>query len=88
MTYRVDLSKSVTKELDALARKTRDRIIEHLREIQENPRLFGSKKLTASDAYRLRVGTHRIIYEIDEQQRVVKILMIEDRKNAYRRLNR
>jgi mRNA-degrading endonuclease RelE of RelBE toxin-antitoxin system len=34
--------------------------------------------------WRIRVGDHRVIYEIDEEVRAVKIMRIRHRREAYR----
>lgn len=88
MPYKIVLVKSAIKEFENLPTKTHDRIIVHLRHLEENPRHFGAEKLTAREAYKLRVGSYRIIYQIDDTIEEVKILMVEDRKQVYKRLKR
>jgi mRNA interferase RelE/StbE len=86
--YRIDLTKSAAKELGRLPTTTHDKIIDRLRELEEDPRLRGSEKLTAVDAYKLRVGNLRIIYQIDDAKREVRVVMVDDRKQIYKRLRR
>lgn len=88
MRYRIAISRSAVKELDSLPSKIHDKIIDHLRQLEENPRLFGAEKLTAIDAYKLRVGNFRIVYKIDDSKKEVEIVMVEDRKQVYQRLRR
>lgn len=88
MPYKITLAKSAVKELESLPTKPHDWIIEHLRQLEENPRIFGAQKLRAREAYKLRVGSYRIIYEIDDTTQEVKVLMVEDRKQVYKRLKR
>jgi mRNA interferase RelE/StbE len=88
MAYKIVLVKSAVKELEKLSAKIHDKIVEHLRQIEANPRMFGAEKLTARQEYKLRVGNHRIIYSIDDVLQEVKILMIEDRKQVYKRIKR
>ena len=88
MPYRIVLSKSAIKELDGLPHKTHDHVIGHLRQLEENPRVFGSEKLTAINAYKLRVGNYRIVYEINEPEKEVRVVMVDDRKQVYKRLRR
>ena len=88
MRYRVVLSKSAVKELDGLQTKTHDQIVEHLIQLEENPRIFGAEKLTAIDAYKLRAGNYRIIYEINDVAREIRIVMVDDRKQVYKRLRK
>jgi len=59
-----------------------------LQQLEENPRVFGAEKLTARQAYKLRVGSYRIVYEIDDARQEIKVLMVEDRKQVYKRLKR
>lgn len=88
MRYSISISKSAVKELDSLPSKTHDKIIDHIREIEENPRLFGAEKLRGIDAYKLRVGNYRIVYKINDSEKEVEIVMVEDRKQVYQRLRR
>jgi len=34
--------------------------------------------------YRLRVGVHRVIYQVDDAARVVTVVTVRHRKDAYR----
>jgi mRNA interferase RelE/StbE len=88
MPYRIVLSRSAIKELDGLPQKTHDQVVRHLRQLEENPRVFGSEKLTALNAYKLRVGNYRIVYEIIEPEKEVRVVMLDDRKQVYKRLRR
>lgn len=88
MAYRILLVRSAIKELENLSAPTHGRIVEHLRQLEENPRMFGAEKLTGLDAYKLRVGNFRIVYEIDDTEKEVRIVMIDDRKQVYQRLKR
>jgi len=63
-------------------------MIEHLRQLEEDPRRFGAEKLTGLDAYKVRVGSYRIIYEINDTLREVRVAMVDDRKQVYKRLKR
>ena len=88
MAYRIELTKSAVKELERLPAKTHDKVVEHLVQLEQNPRVFGSEKLTGIDAYKLRVGSHRIVYEIDDTKETIRIVMVDDRKQVYQRLRR
>jgi mRNA interferase RelE/StbE len=72
MPYRIELKESAVKELERLPAKSHYKIIEHLVQLEQNPRVFGSEKLTGIDAYKLRVGSYRIVYEIDDPNEVVR----------------
>jgi mRNA interferase RelE/StbE len=88
MAYTITLTKSAIKELDSLPAKTHDRVVEHLRQLEQDPRLKGAEKLTGLDAYKLRVGNYRIVYEINDKSEQVRVVMVDDRKQVYKRLRR
>ena len=88
MTFRIVLTKSAVKELDGLPPKIHDKVVDHLRQLEENPRIFGAEKLTAINAYKLRVGNHRIVYEINDKEKEIRVVMVDDRKQVYQRLRR
>ena len=51
-----------------------------------NPRPQGYRKLKDRDAYRIRVGNYRVIYEINDKQVTVLVIRIRHRKEVYRDL--
>ncbi len=69
MAYRVVLARSAAKELDRLPARVHDKIVDHLRKLENDPRKFGAEKLTAINAFKLRVGNYRIVYQIDDSQK-------------------
>ena len=61
------------------------RVVTALRILADNPRPAGCRKLTGSDLdWRVRVGDYRIIYEIDDRNREVRVMRIRHRREAYR----
>jgi mRNA interferase RelE/StbE len=55
-------------------------------DLANDPRPHGHEKLKGVNAYRIRVGNYRIIYEIHDQIITVVVVDIGDRKEIYRRL--
>lgn len=85
--YRLRIKKSAAKELEAISRKAdRRRIISRIEALAENPRPDGCKKLSGSERYRIRQGSYRIVYAIEDKQLVVYVVKIADRKSVYRAL--
>ncbi|MEI6090888.1 MAG: type II toxin-antitoxin system RelE/ParE family toxin [bacterium] len=80
--YEVILPKSVQKELDKTSDIYYSRIADKIVEMETNPRLIGCLKLSDSNEYRLRVGTYRILFEIDDKNTTVVIYKIEHRKEV------
>ena len=60
-------------------------IVQALELLSENPRPFGSKKLTNDEKYRVRVGNYRILYEIHEDIITVEVVKIGHRKDVYKK---
>lgn len=50
----------------------------------KQPRPVGCKRLIGREGWRIRVGSFRIIYEIDDTAKSVIILHIGHRKDVYR----
>lgn len=72
--YRVLLEGGAEKNLEALAIPLRKRIIERLLLLRNNPRPAATKKLVGSkNAWRIREGDWRIIYEVNDKTKEVKV---------------
>jgi mRNA interferase RelE/StbE len=86
--YRIVLSRSAAKELGRLPDKIHDKVLERLRKLETEPRGPGCEKLAGIEAYKLRIGDLRVIFEIDDKSREVRIVMVDDRKHVYKKLRR
>jgi len=84
--YRVEIKLSAIHELDRIGRKgDRQRVARRIRALGTQPRPPGSQKLAgAEDRYRVRQGRYRIVYAIDDAERLVTVFRIGDRKDVYR----
>jgi mRNA interferase RelE/StbE len=84
--YEVYLEKAAENDLKRLPTTTFHRIIPHIKALAENPRPSGCRKLTGSkNDWRIRIGDHRVLYEIDEKARAVRILRVRNRREVSRR---
>jgi mRNA interferase RelE/StbE len=45
---------------------------------------MGCEKLFGDKAYRVRQGDYRILYSIDDQQRIVEVYKVGHRRDVYR----
>jgi mRNA interferase RelE/StbE len=62
------------------------RIIPHIKALAENPRPSSCLKLTGSkNDWRIRIGDYRVLYEIDEKTKAVRIMRVRHRREVYRR---
>ena len=83
--YEVYLEQAAERELRNLPKEVFNRIISRIKNLAENPRPAGCRKIIGSKKdWRIRVGDYRIIYEVDEKVKVVRVMRIRYRKDAYR----
>ncbi len=84
-SYKLLITRSASKELEAVRRKDRGRIIAKIRALEQNPRPSGAEKLSGDDKYRLRQDDYRILYEIQDRQLIVTVVRIGNRRDVHRR---
>ncbi len=84
MSYEIRIKPSAVKELRALSKKDRARIVDRIQVLSDDPRPRGSEKLTGGARYRVRQGTFRVLYEVDDEHRIVTVVKIGYHRDAYR----
>ena len=82
--YKVDITNSAQKEIKNLDSQAIKRIVEKLKSLKENPFPSGCKKLIARNGYRIRVGDYRIIYDVIEAEKIVRVYKAGHRKDVYK----
>ena len=76
---------SVEKDLRRLPAKSRSRCLERIAELRLTPRPAGARQVVGGErTYRLRVGVYRVIYQVDDAARLVTVVHVRHRKDAYR----
>ena len=85
-SYRLQIKKSASKELESVgAKKDRQRLVRAINALARDPRPQGCEKLSAEEnKYRVRQGNYRIVYSVDDRARLVLVAKIGDRKEVYR----
>ncbi len=84
--YEVYLERSAENDLKRLPTSTFDRIVHQIKTLARNPRPSGCRKITGSkNDWRIRIGDYRVLYEIVEKARVLRIMRVRHRREAYRR---
>jgi mRNA interferase RelE/StbE len=81
--YKIEIKRSAQKEIQSLPKKDAQRIISKIQSLADDPRGPDSKKLSAQERFRVRVGQYRILYEIHDL-----VLLIVVVKVAHRRWSR
>jgi mRNA interferase RelE/StbE len=84
VSYELVIERAAQKSLSKISPPHRDRIIRAIEGLATDPRPPGVKKLRQREAWRLRVGAYRVLYEIHEDQVLVLVVRIRHRREAYR----
>ncbi len=83
--YRVLIKPSAVREIEAIPQKGhRQRIVSRIRALANDPRPAGCEKLSGQDRYRVRQGTYRIVYSVEDDALVVFVFKVGHRGQVYR----
>jgi mRNA interferase RelE/StbE len=83
--YRVVLTPAAERQFAKLSHQAREMIAAVLAALAGNPRPPGCVKLAgAEDLWRIRVRQYRVIYQILDDELIVVVVKIGDRKDVYR----
>ena len=82
--YKITVRKSAVKELENIPGKELQKIIKRIQALAQNPRPFGSQKLSEREFFRVRQGDYRIVYSIRGKDFVVNIVKIGHKREIYR----
>lgn len=86
MLYTVILDKKHRKAIEKLSRIDQARVYMHLKELETNPRPPGKKIKYfhgIAHGYRLRVGSVRVIYSIEDTNKQVLVIDVGYRGDIY-----
>jgi len=84
VAFEIVLKPSAQRDLDSLQKKEVQSIASRIALLADDPRPFGIQKLALQNAYRIRSGKYRILFEIDDEERRILAYRIRHRKEAYR----
>lgn len=85
MPYIVKLTSHAARSFRKLSRDVQARLSPSIESLKEDPRPPGSEKLKGSDnAYRIRVGDYRILYEVRDRVLIVCIIETGHRREVYK----
>ena len=88
--YEVLIDERVEKDLDKIPNHVVKRFLDILDEFEKNPIQprpgFDAKPLKGfpGNVYRLRIGDYRVLYFVDNQDRIVRITTFIHRSGAYK----
>jgi mRNA interferase RelE/StbE len=85
--YRLEVSPAADRDLGKLKSRIRredfERLREAVRSLAREPRPHGVRKIKGADnAYRIRVGSYRVVYDIYDSDKLVLLLQIARRSET------
>ena len=83
--YDVRLQPAAARAYRRLQGPLRGRIRAAIDGLTTDPRPVGCVKLAGRDDYRVRVGEYRVVYAVDDAERLVLVARIAHRREVYRR---
>jgi mRNA interferase RelE/StbE len=85
-SYRVVVRPSARKQFLNLDATTRARVAAAIDALADNPRPTGTIKVRNADQWRIRVGSYRVTFVVDDGAEVVTVAWVGHRRDAYRDL--
>jgi mRNA interferase RelE/StbE len=84
--YRIELRRKAQRALDRLPKDDFNAVLGVVKDLAHTPRPKGMEKIKSAGFWRIRQGDYRIVYSIDDGQKMVTILRIGHRREIYRSL--
>ncbi len=72
--YSLVIKSSVAKDLRSLPKADLAALLARIQSLAENPRPPGCEKLSGQERYRVRQGTYRSLYEINDRELIVTVV--------------
>ena len=85
MSFSIRIKRSAARELKRLTKPDRVRIVAAIDRLAEIPHLGAALKGDLRGLRRLRVGDHRVVYEVRNDELIVLVVRIAHRREVYRR---
>lgn len=85
--YSIEFTPAALRDLESLPRDAQKRIGKKIDSLAQNPRPAGAVAIKGGEGLlRLRVGTYRVIYRVEDDRLVILVVRIGHRKEVYRKL--
>jgi mRNA interferase RelE/StbE len=85
VSYKIEWKRSAIRELRGLEKDIIGKVLAAVEKLAINPYPSGSKKLRGSTyTYRLRIGTYRLVYQVDSSVFKIEIIRIGHRQGVYK----
>ena len=84
MTFEVRWSRQAKKFLPKIPRTHASRITRKVTEVKERPFCF-LEHFEGADLFKLRIGSYRVLIDVDTQKKILFIRVIGHRRNVYQK---
>lgn len=86
MSYRVEFTTAAARQVKKLPRPARDRVLDAIEDLRDDPRPHGAKKLVGEQtAWRIRIGDYRVIYDVFDDELTITVVRAGHRREVYDR---
>ena len=86
MSYRVEFTAAAARQVKKLPRPARDRVLDAIEDLGEDPRPHGARKLVGErTAWRIRIGDYRVLYDVFDSELTVFVVRAAHRREVYER---
>lgn len=82
--YSLVFKASVQKDFEGIPKKDLRKILSRIKSLAGEPRPHGCEKLTGQNRCRVRQGRYRIVYAVQDEERIVIVVKVGHRKDIYR----
>lgn len=83
--YEIEFTDTAKRQFTKLERSVQERISAVLDRIKIRPEAY-LERLVGVNSYKLRVGEHRLIIDLDNKKLIILVLKVAHRKNVYDKL--
>lgn len=86
MSYQIEVENRAARQIEDLPAYISERVYTCLVRLGENPRPRGCTRLKGrrEPLWRVRVGDYRVLYRVNDEARLVRVLAVSRRDEAYR----
>lgn len=81
--YKVNFTPKANRQFQKLPPAIVQQMAPAILALAENPRPYGYKKMAGRPGFRIRVGTYRVVYVIDDGILLVEIIEVGHRRGVY-----
>ncbi len=81
--YKLLIKPSAVKEISEIPKRDRQRVVNRITRLADNPRCEGCEKLSGQGRYRVRQGRYRILYTINDEEVIVVVVKVGHRRDVY-----